>query len=149
MDAFKRILVPLDGSATSDAALNAALDLARLTGARLRLVHAIDEMAYLGEADYSGQVIAQARATAQQVLDHGLAAAKAAGVEAETNLIDSPGQRLGHTIADEARAFDADLIVAGSHGRRGLGRVLLGSGAEQIMRMATVPVMVVKAPPQT
>lgn len=145
MGAFKRILVPLDGSKTSEQALAAALNLARDAGARLTLVHSVDEWAYLSESDYSGHLVEAARTAAQKVLANGLQSAKAAGVEADSKLIDFPGQRLGQTIADEAQACGADLIVVGSHGRRGIGRVLLGSGAEQIMRMAPVPVMVIKS----
>lgn len=146
MGAFKRILVPFDGSKTSDQALATALNLARDAGARLTLVHALDESAFLSESDYSGHLVEAARTAAQKVLARGLDAAQSAGVEARTKLIDFPGQRLGQTIADEAQACEADLIVVGSHGRRGIGRVLLGSGAEQIMRMAPVPVLVIKSP---
>lgn len=147
MGAFKRILVPLDGSKTSEQALAAALAMARDAGAKLTLVHSVDESAYLSESDYSGHLVEAARSAAQKVLANGLETAKAAGIEADSKLIDFPGQRLGQTIADEAQACGADLIVVGSHGRRGIGRVLLGSGAEQIVRMAPVPVMVIKSAP--
>ena len=56
------------------------------------------------------------------------------------------GARLGETVADAARNWKADLIIVGTHGRRGLGRVLLGIGAEQIIRQAPVHVLVVRAP---
>ena len=62
----------------------------------------------------------------------------------DTRLADAPSQRLGRMVADEARGWEADLIVVGTHGRRGLGRVLLGSGAEQIIRDAPVPVLVIR-----
>jgi nucleotide-binding universal stress UspA family protein len=52
--------------------------------------------------------------------------------------------RLGEAVAREAQQWDADLIAVGTHGRRGLGRVLLGSGAEQIIRVAPVPVLVIR-----
>jgi nucleotide-binding universal stress UspA family protein len=71
--------------------------------------------------------------------------AKAAGVDFDSHLIDFPGQRLGQTIADEATQWGADLIVVGTHGRRGFSRALLGSGAEQILRMAPVPVLVMRS----
>ena len=48
-------------------------------------------------------------------------------------------------VADEARRWNADLIVVGTHGRRGVGRMLLGSGAEQVIRMAPVPVLVIRS----
>ncbi|MEO5672426.1 MAG: universal stress protein [Ramlibacter sp.] len=142
---YKRILVSLDGSATSNKALTAALGLAREVGGQVRLLHALDELAYLSGMEYSGDVIKIARENAQKVLGDAAAIAESAGVDADRNLVDKPGQRLGETVRDEAIAWKADLIVVGTHGRRGIGRVLLGSGAEQVIRLAPVPVLVVRA----
>ena len=69
----------------------------------------------------------------------------AAGVVAETALLEGLDLRLGDVVADDARAWSADLVVVGTHGRRGVGRVLLGSGAEQIIRQAPVPVLAVRS----
>ena len=143
MHNYRRLLVPVDGSATSNKALVAALQIAR-DGGRVRLVHSADELAYLTGFEYTSDVIAVAQEAAKRVLADALEIAKSAGVEAETHFIDFPGHRLGETIAEEARAWEADLIVVGTHGRRGLGRMLLGSGAEQIIRLAPVPVLVVR-----
>ena len=143
---FQRILVPVDGSETSSKALVAALQLARESGGRVRIVHALDELAYLTGYEYSHEVLAQARAYANKVVDDAMAIAKASGVPADSQLLETPGRRLGEVVADEARAWDADLVVIGTHGRRGVSRVLLGSGAEQVIRMAPVPVLAVRAP---
>lgn len=145
MPLFKRILVPVDGSETSNKALVAALQLARDCGSEIRLLHSIDELAFLSGFEYSGQALQHARTNAAKVLDDSLAIAKSAGVQADTRLVDTPAQRLGTTVADEARDWKADLVVVGSHGRRGVGRVLMGSGAEQVIRMAPVPVLVIRA----
>ena len=59
-------------------------------------------------------------------------------------LIDRVAQRLGDSVADAAGDWGADLIVIGTHGRRGIGRVLLGSGSEQIMRLSPVPVLMIR-----
>jgi nucleotide-binding universal stress UspA family protein len=56
------------------------------------------------------------------------------------------GRRLGEAIADEAGTWNADLVVIGSHGRRGLQRLLIGSGAEQVLRLSPVPVLLVRDP---
>jgi nucleotide-binding universal stress UspA family protein len=66
-------------------------------------------------------------------------------VPAETKLVEGVGARLGEVVAEEARAWEADLVVVGTHGRRGVGRVLLGSGAEQVLRLAPVPVLAVRS----
>jgi nucleotide-binding universal stress UspA family protein len=58
--------------------------------------------------------------------------------------MDEPGTRLGDKVAEQALAWNADLVVVGTHGRKGLSRAMLGSGAEQIVRFAPVPVLVVR-----
>jgi nucleotide-binding universal stress UspA family protein len=143
---YKRILVPVDGSETSNKALAAAVQLAREGDGGVRVIHVLDELAYLTGYEFSGDALEQARAYAQQCVDDGLAIAKSAGVPADGRLAEVAGRRLGETIADEARDFHADLVVVGTHGRRGIGRVLMGSGAEQIIRLAPVPVLAVRGP---
>ena len=142
---FKRILVPVDGSATSSKALTQALRLAKENGSKVRLVHSIDELVYVGAYDYSADLVKAVREAGAKVLADALAIAKAAGVEADTRLVDLPPQRLGASVAKEAESWDADLIVLGTHGRRGFSRVMLGSGAEQIIREAKVPVLTVRS----
>ena len=142
---YKRILVPVDGSETSNKAIVAALQLAREAGGRVRLVHVLDELAYLTGYEYSADLLGVARDYAKKVLDDALAMAKAAGVPADTKLVEGVGTRLGETVADEASSWEADLVVVGTHGRRGVSRVLLGSGAEQVLRLAPVPVLAVRA----
>jgi nucleotide-binding universal stress UspA family protein len=147
---YKRILVSIDGSATSGKALRAAIGLAGYPGRQctMRLVHVLDEMAYLAGYDpYGGQsggLIKIMRETGAKVLAEDLAIVKAAGIEADTVLIDKFGARLAEAVAEEATTWQADLIVVGTHGRRSVSRLLLGSGAEQIIRLAPVPVLVVR-----
>jgi len=141
---FKRILVPVDGSDTSNKALSVAIGMAREGGGELHLVHCVDELAYMGAYDYAGAVIDLVRQNGARVLDEGAAASRAAGVEAQRTFIDAPGQRLGTSIAQQAGEWKADLIVVGTHGRRGVSRLMMGSGAEQIIRLAPTPVLVVR-----
>ncbi len=145
MPPFQKILVPVDGSSTSTKALDYALQLARDNHSRVRAMHAIDELGYLSGYEYSGELVASARKNASELLQKAVVAAQAQGVALDTHLIDQPGQRLGQTVADEAANWGADLVVVGTHGRRGVGRVLLGSGAAQIVRMAPVAVLTVRA----
>jgi nucleotide-binding universal stress UspA family protein len=142
---YKRILVPVDGSGASNKALAAALQLAGEVGARVRLLHSLDELAYLPGADYRGNVLQLARDNATRVLAEALDQARAAGVEADTRLVEVPGRRLGEEVEDEVQAWKADLVVLGTHGRRGLSRLLLGSGAEQVIRLASVPVLTIRS----
>jgi nucleotide-binding universal stress UspA family protein len=144
MPPFKKILVPVDGSSTSNKAQECALQMAKDAHSQVRFIHAMDELGYLSSYEYSGQLLATAREHGAKVLQAAMVAAQAANIPADTHLIDTPGQRLGQTVADEAGRWNADLIVLGTHGRRGIGRVLLGSGAEQVMRTAPVPVLIVR-----
>lgn len=147
---YQRIIVPIDGSQTSNHALATALALARESGGRLRLIHVVEEMAYLTGYDqfggYAGDLLKVMRETGGNILAEGLAKAREVGVEADEVLYDSLGERLPEVVAEEARRWNADLIVVGTHGRRGVGRILMGSGAEQIVRMAPVPVLVIRSP---
>ncbi len=143
---FKRILVPVDGSETSTKALVAALQLARESGGSVRVLHAIDELAYFSGFEYPAEVLDQVIDWGKKCIADALEVARSSGVPADSRLLDVPGRRLGDVVAEEARAWDADLVVVGTHGRRGVSRALLGSGAEQVIRLAPVPVLVIRAP---
>ncbi|KQT10876.1 universal stress protein [Ramlibacter sp. Leaf400] len=138
---YRRILVAVDGSDTSNKALVAALQLARDRDAQVLLLHCVDELLLLAAG---GLGVGSAPERGSRVLEDAEAIAKAAGVRVDKRLVDMPAQRLGETVAEHARDWKADLVVIGSHGRRGLGRLLLGSGAEQILRLAPVPVLCVR-----
>lgn len=144
MNMYRRILVPVDGSPTSNKALVAALQIARDSGGRVRLVHEVDELSYLTGFENGQIVIEEVRKGAQRVLTAGQEMANSAGVACETQMLDKPGERLGQLVADEARVWNADLIVVGTHGRRGVSRMMLGSGAEQVIRLSPVPVLVIR-----
>ncbi len=115
---YKRILVPIDGSETSNKALVAALQLARDFSARVRLVHVVEELTYLTGYDqysgYSDDLVKIMRETGAKVLSDAMTIAKAAGVEVDNVQFDTLGERLGETVADAARRWNADLIVVGT-----------------------------------
>jgi len=151
MSTYHQILVPVDGSLTSAKALDEAIRLAQLTGARLRLVHVVDELSYVNgfepAMNYLNEIIPLMREAGEKLLAHERQKALDKGVDADSVLIvEGPGRICDH-VAEQARRIKADLIVVGSHGRRGIGRVLLGSDAEQIVRHAPVPVLVVRSDP--
>jgi nucleotide-binding universal stress UspA family protein len=146
---YKRILVPVDGSETSTRAVVAALQMARENGGRVRLLHALDELAYLSGYEYSADLLKAARDQGSRVLEDAQAMAKSAAVPADGKLVETAGRRLGELVAQEAREWEADLVVVGTHGRRGMSRILLGSGAEQVLRLAPVPVLAVRTPQES
>ncbi|MDA8255246.1 MAG: universal stress protein [Betaproteobacteria bacterium] len=144
---YKRIMVAVDGSHTSELALQEAVNLAKDLGAQVRIVHAVDEVTLNWDAEYANPAeICQAMAqTGRDILHKAGTFAKEAGVTADTKLIeiDTLGHRIPQAIADEAEIWPADLIVIGTHGRSGLSHVLLGSVAEGIVRVATKPVLLI------
>ncbi|VTU22194.1 universal stress protein [Variovorax sp. PBL-E5] len=145
---YQRILVPIDGSTTSLLGLDEAVRLAKLTGAKLRIVHVVDELKYVSGfetfASYSSDLIPLMEQAGEQVLQQGRERAAKAGVQAESVLFTSPAGRVSDFVVEQAKTWNAELIVMGTHGRRGIGRALLGSDAEQILRVAPVPVLLVR-----
>lgn len=147
---YRRILVAIDGSNTSNKALAAAVEMAGYSGGRsvIRLIHVLDEMAYFTGLDpYAGQTYSAVHAMRQageKILAEGLSICLSAGIDADTVLVDELGARLADSVANTARGWDASLVVVGTHGRKGIGRMLMGSGAEQIIRLSTCPVLVIR-----
>jgi nucleotide-binding universal stress UspA family protein len=147
---YQRILVPVDGSPTSRLGLQEAIRLSKLTGGQLRLVHVVDNlsvsMAMDGFSGFSVELADSLRAAGVDILEAARASVAAAGVSVDTVLHDSFEGPVHELVVADSLAWDADLIVLGTHGRRGVGRMLLGSSAEYILRIATVPVLLVRAP---
>lgn len=152
---FERILVSIDGSDTANKALVVATQMARDSGgrARLRLVYVLDPPPALRGSGAFTQDLSDMQDTFElgrdggnQLLDNALQITHSAGLDADTELLERFGDSLGSMVASAALRWNADLIVVGTHGRHGVGRVLLGSGAEDIVRQAPVPVLVVRMP---
>lgn len=146
---YQRILVPVDGSPTSNRGLAEAIALAKLTGARLRLLHVVDELSFaLGASAfpvYTGDVIGLLREAGEKILADAKAKVEAAGLGVEAVLRDGFAGRVCDLIVEQAEAWPADLIVIGTHGRRGVDRLFMGSDAELVLRTAPVPVLLVRA----
>lgn len=147
---YQKILVPIDGSATSEIGLNEAIRIAQVARARLRLIHITDELSFALTVDaysyHAGELLELIRKNGEKLLNAALEKAKAAGVEADTVLYENLDRTVQQRVLDEASSWKADLIVIGTHGRRGASRLVLGSSAEAIMRGANVPVLLVHAP---
>jgi nucleotide-binding universal stress UspA family protein len=142
---YQRILVPVDGSATSIRGVDEAIRLAKLTGGSLHLVHVLDRPVVLGLDAYHTDVFGALRRAGVQVVEQMKARVVAAGVGVTTFMSEVLPGRVSDVVIDQARACGADLIVLGTHGRRGIGRMLMGSDAEQIVRGAATPVLLIRA----
>ena len=144
---YSRILVPVDGSAASNQGLNEAIELARQLKARIRLVHVVEPWVMVTPETMPAtvqQVAETIRGIGVVLLKECEKKVTDAGVEVDADLIESIGGPAGAIIVKRAKEVDADLIVCGTHGRRGVRRLLLGSDAEHIVRRAPVPVLLVR-----
>jgi nucleotide-binding universal stress UspA family protein len=146
---YQKILVPYDGSSTSRKGLDEAIRLAKLTGATLRLIFVVDDLVYAtgleAYAVYSTDIVPLMIEAGEKALAEGKARVAAAGVPVECKLCEAIARHVCDFAADEAKSWGADLIVIGTHGRRGIGRLFLGSDAEQVVRTSVVPVLLVRA----
>lgn len=147
---YQRILVPVDGSSTSNFGLEEAIQLAKLTHGRLRLTHVVDELslaifmdAYSGHA---GDWQQELRTEGARILAKAKAIVRAAGVEVDSVLHDGFKDTVTELVIADAAKWPADLIVLGTHGRRGVERMVMGSSAEKILRHSLVPVLLVRMP---
>ena len=145
---YQRILVPIDGSATSERSLQEAIKLAD-GKAQLRLVYVIEEVYQLdavgfGYIDYAA-LHEEVRKTGERALAQAVEKVQRSGMTAETALLEVLGRRVADVIDSDALDWKADLIVIGTHGRSGLNRLLLGSVAEDVVRGTSVPVLLVRA----
>jgi nucleotide-binding universal stress UspA family protein len=143
---YKRIMVPVDGSSTSKAGLNEALKLARPVNAALLLVNVMDEQMAFSSIEMAASVPAMLdsmRASGNRILKAAALAARVKGVKAQTALVESFGTRVADTLVKQAKRWRADIIVMGTHGRRGVNRLVMGSDADLVVRYAGVPVLLV------
>lgn len=144
---YKRILCPIDGSPASNCGMAEAVRLAHEQKADLRFIHVIDT--YFPILDVAGDLNVVymtdiLRKNGEKLLESAEAAAERAGVKSGSQMIESLGGRAAEFIVEEAKKWPADLIVMGTHGLRGIGRVVMGSDAEMVLRASPVPVLMVK-----
>jgi nucleotide-binding universal stress UspA family protein len=143
MIVFRRILVPVDFSQTSEAALRYGVELAHAFKARLHLLHVPEHPGEAAEAEYPIGLFETMQNAAHDRLSHFLTE------EAANELRPQCSMRLGtpsEEIVNYADEHEIDLIVMGTHGRTGVARVLLGSVAEKVVRKAPCPVLTVHNP---
>jgi nucleotide-binding universal stress UspA family protein len=151
---FRRILVPIDGSSTSNRGLEEAIGLAKDQKARICLLHVIDElivptgpdgMMYMPPS-YLDEYIRSLRSGGKKLLARAEAKVRKRGIAVETVLRETLGHPVADLIIKQAKRWRADVIVLGTHGRRGVSRLVMGSDAELVVRETPVPVLLVRSP---
>jgi nucleotide-binding universal stress UspA family protein len=128
---FTKIFVPLDGSALADRAVPYARTIARAVGAQLTLFYARPKLLMTGEQPFD--------------VDAAAGKLRAEGMDVETAVFPLYHEPIGEVILETAREKGADLVVMSTHGRGGLGRWLYGSAADQVLRKAELPIVLVPA----
>lgn len=147
MALFKRIAAAIDGSSVAKMALRESIKLAKDQHSALRIVFVVDVVQLNAESPYELTEYQDAvRRDGDRVLKQAAAVARKAGVEAETVRLEvqSLRDRIADEIARNTKAWRADLIVIGTHGRRGLSRMFIGSVAESLIRIAPAPVLLIR-----
>ncbi|CEG60501.1 universal stress protein [Legionella micdadei] len=145
---YQRIMVAVDGSEISHLALKEAIRLAKDQKAELRIIHVIDESAvYPTESHVDYASLWQVhREEGLKFLDQISEEVRNEQVPFDCKLVELKpfAGKIAEKIGEEAKVWPADLLVLGTHGRRGLNHLLLGSVAEQIIRIATTPVLLIR-----
>ena len=142
---YRRLLVADDGSEPGAAALHEAIRLAKSDGGELHIVFVAFHPKTFGHPMVNLVAAEEAlQAEGRDVLVRAAQEVSAAGVTATTALVTADRGSIASTLLAEAEQWHADLIVMGTHGRRGLGRVVIGSVAESLLRAASLPVLLVR-----
>lgn len=146
---YSKILVPVDGSKTSDRALREALALAKATQGRLTLLHVVDDypmMIEMSSAVDFDAVRRHLRMQGEEIVEKAKLRAVTEGVEAETMVTNVTQGRVADAIVKAAESTRSELVVMGTHGRRGISHLVMGSDTEAVVRQCPVPVLVVRSP---
>ena len=146
---YQRILVPVDGSDTARRGLEEAIRLSKELGSALRLVHIVDDtpLAMNPETGIAAApLVADFAEGGRQIIEEARVFAAGEGVQVDTALYENFTGRVAERILEDARKSGAELIVMGTHGRRGIRHAVLGSDAEAVVRGAHIPVLLVRAP---
>jgi nucleotide-binding universal stress UspA family protein len=143
---YRRILVPIDGSDTSNRGLTEAIALAKDQCATLRLLHVIDEsfIVYDRSSIRSANLLEDFGERGEQILTAAKELAARSDLHAEALLLKTQRARVANVILNEAREWRADLIVMGTRGRRGFSQLTLGGDAAAVLHDAPVPVLMVR-----
>lgn len=145
---YTRILVPVDGSDAAAQGLQEAIKLAKNQNGAIRLVHVVNEIYFATPYDFalsSVSALGILRERGQATLDAAEGIVRNAGIAADSVLIEVMGGQAGDYIVRQAIECGAELIVCGTHGRRGIRRLVMGSDAEYIVRHTPVPVLLVRS----
>lgn len=146
---YQRILIAIDGSETANLALQEGIKLAKALNAQVVLAYVADiAAAVIGEDLTFGidQYRKSIMSIGEQLLEKKRGVAQIEGVSVETHLLEltQKTKRIADALVEDAKQWQADLIVLGTHGRRGISKFFLGSVAEETIRITSMPVLLIR-----
>lgn len=143
---YQRILAAVDDSATSDRSLQEAIGLAKDQHAKLRIVYVVDKATIYNSTQLPPEIERAWIEIGHEILNKAQRSAHSEGIDAEVKMIETEiiGEQMAEAIVEEAKAWPADIVVLGTHGRSGLKHLLMGSVAEGIVRTCPVPILLVR-----
>lgn len=145
---YKRLLVATDGSETSDKAVNSGIQLAKDLNATLCIIHVVD--VYPANLPFGIDLERyqdSVRREGKQILEKAKELSDESAITTEIELIEirNSTDKISEKIIKTAQDRQIDIIIIGTHGRRGFRRLLLGSVTEEIMRISTIPILLIRA----
>lgn len=145
---YSRILVPIDESRTAARGLREALRMAAGHVARVRVLHIVDESSLamqLASDRKFDRMLKKMQEAGYRLLERARSEAQSRGVACDVELDVTHGGSIPDIIVNHVRTSGSDLVVMGTHGRRGLKRLAFGSNAEEVARFSPVPVLLVRS----
>jgi nucleotide-binding universal stress UspA family protein len=143
---FKHLLVPVDGSSTSRQSIEKAIAIAEAFKSKVTVIYVIDPYAFTGVGtDFSygqAEYLSAATTEANAAIEAAKVAFQEHGISVTASIVE--GHAIYRGILETAESVNADLLIMGSHGRRGLEKLVLGSVTSQVLSHAHLPVLVVR-----
>jgi len=143
---YQRILVPVDGSMTSERALDEVIKFAQHQHAQVELTHVLEDVGYADDENYINYVelVDSMKLNGERILAQAQHKLNQAGLSVRCTLLEAHGERIANVISTAAKDQSADLIIIGTHGRTGFNRMLMGSVAEGVVRTAHIPILLIR-----
>uniref|UniRef100_UPI003F498802 universal stress protein n=1 Tax=Cupriavidus yeoncheonensis TaxID=1462994 RepID=UPI003F498802 len=146
---YQRILLAVDGSRSGELAVEQAITVAKATGAEIRVLFVVDDSDFPFEVSYreSTDVLTKVTTRGREILARTADRIGAAGILCVTRLLERANSPdlIADTIVSEAGKWKADLIVMGTHGRRGIRRLVMGSVSQGVVGKSTLPVLLARS----
>ncbi|UJP04459.1 MAG: universal stress protein [Nitrosomonas sp.] len=143
---YQRVLVPVDGSPIASDALRQAIQFVQEQGAQVEVLMVVEDFLFFDDnSELDNVALAAAiKCTGEKILSAAKERFQQAGITVETKLLEAKGDRVASVIVAEAKNYQADLIIIGTHGLSGFSHILLGSVAEAVVRMADIPILLIR-----